>query len=560
MPVSDKPPAILQEATPTPSLKGKQSRQGQYGPAPEQQSLLLAQAEQAHPPPLLRANPVHHLWLCIYLPALALEAVSNVQEAFAVFEDKQGIRKIIRVNAKAAALGIGPGLSVNAALALLPTLCFAERSPQREAQVACELAGWAEKFTSFVCIETASMLLLEIAGSLQLFGGLKALRERIVLELESQGFSAAIAIAPTPLAASWMARAGRKVCIRDPQSLAGKLAPLPLSCLDWPDSVCASLRGMGVASVGECLRLPRQGFAKRFGASRLLQLDRALDRLPDPRTSYRLPERFSGECELDTEQSDSTLLLNACQELLVRLEKFLLTRQMAVQHVQFSFFHLRTQATHLALGCVQADRAVQHWYDLLSIKFERLDLPEPVIAIQLSAGQGQPFFAGTRTLPFSDQVARQQNTSLTQLAERLGAYIGEESVHGVMTVAEHRPQYAWRCRNAVAEVPHCASVPGYEDADLSQLTEMQRSNSLMLRRPLWMLREPELLPTRQDRPFYQGTLTLLDGPERLETGWWDDAGIARDYFVARNVKGVHLWVYQNRSREDGAWYLHGIFG
>ena len=253
MPVSDKPSAILRQATPTPSLKGKQSGPGQYGPAPEQQSLLLAPAEQLQSPPL-RAKPVHRLWLCIYLPALALEAVSSASEAFAVFEDKQGIRKILRVNAKAAALGIGPGLSVNAALALLPTLGFAERNLQGEAQVLHELAGWAEKFTSFVCIEAPSVLLLEIAGSLQLFGGLKSLRQRIALELERQGFSAAMAIAPTPLAASWMARAGRKVCIRDPQSLAGKLAPLPLSCLDWPDSVCTSLRGMGVSSVGDCLR------------------------------------------------------------------------------------------------------------------------------------------------------------------------------------------------------------------------------------------------------------------------------------------------------------------
>ena len=556
MPVSDKPPAILREVTPTPSVKGGR---GQYRPAPEQQSLLLAPSEQVHPPPL-RANPVQRLWLCIYLPALALEAVSDVAEAFAVFEDKQGIRKILLVNAKAAAAGIGPGLSVNAALALLPTLGFAERNPQREAQVSRELAGWAEKFTSCVCIEAPSLLLLEIAGSLKLFGGLKTLRQRITLSLESQGFSAAIAIAPTPLAASWLARAGRKVCIRDPQNLAGKLAPLPLSCLNWPDSVCASLSGMGVTSVGDCLRLPRAGFAKRFGASRLLQLDRALDRLPDPRTSYRAPERFAAEYELDAEQSDSTLLLNACQELLVRLEHFLLTRQMAVQHVQFSFFHLRAPATHLALGCVQADRAVQHWYDLLAIKFERLDLPEPVIAMQLCADQGQPFSAKTGILPFTGQVTQQQSTSLTQLAERLGAYIGAESVHGVMTVAEHRPQYAWSSRSAVADVPRCASVPGYQGADYSQLTEMQRNNSLILRRPLWMLREPELLTTRQNRPFYQGTLTLLDGPERLETGWWDDDGIARDYFVARSTKGVHLWVYQNRSREDGAWYLHGIFG
>ena len=34
-----------------------------------------------------------------------------------------------------------------------------------------------------------------------------------------------------------------------------------------------------------------------------------------------------------------------------------------------------------------------------------------------------------------------------------------------------------------------------------------------------MLREPELLTTRQSLPFYQGILILLDGPERLETGW-----------------------------------------
>lgn len=552
----------MREATPTLSVKGRQGRQSRQGPsrpAPEQHSLLLTQTEQTRPP-LLRADPAPHLWLCIYLPALALEAVSNVPEAFAVFEEQQGIRKILRVNATAAALGIGPGLSVNAALALLPTLGFAERDPQREARIARELADWAEKFTSFVCIDAPSLLLLEIAGSLQLFGGLRALRQRIVLSLKEQGFTAAIAIAPTPLAASWMARAGRKVCIRDPRSLAGKLARLPLSCLDWPDSVCASLGGMGVSTVGDCLRLPRQGFAKRFGASRLLQLDRALGRLPDPRTGYRAAERFSAEHELDAEQSDSSLLLNACQELLVRLEQFLLTRQMAVQHVQFRFFHLQAPATHLPLGCVQADRAVQHWYDLLTIKFERLDLPEPVIAIQLCAGQGQPFSAKTSILPFAGQVTRQQNTSLTQLAQRLGAYIGEELVHGVMTVAEHRPHYAWRSRSAVAEVPHCANVPGYQDADLSPLTEIQRNSGLILRRPLWMLREPELLTTLQSLPFYRGALTLLDGPERLETGWWDDDGIARDYFVARNPKGVHLWVYQNRSREDGAWYLHGIFG
>ena len=558
MPTSDKPPVILREAAPTPSVK----RRRPVKPGnPEQQALSLAPAADSSSPPL-QINAIRRLWFCIYLPALPLEALGNTDAARAVFEEFKGIRKIVFVNTEALAAGIRPGLSINAALALKPALCLEERNPNRETQALQALAEWAGKFTSFVCIEAPSLLLLEIAGSLKLFGGVKALRQRIVSGLASQGFNAAIAIAPTPLAATWLARAGRKVCILDARNLNGKLGPLPLSCLGWPDAVAESLRGMGVSCIGECLRLPRQGFAKRFGAVRLLELDRALDRLPDPRVNYRVPERFAANYDLQEEQSDSAMLLNACQELLLRLEHFLLTRQMAVQHVLFSFFHLQAPATYLTLGCVQADRAVQHWFDLLKIRFDRLALPAPVIAIQLRAGRTQGFSAETDTLPFNKHAKRQNKRSIAHLAERLSARIGDQSVHGITTVAEHRPQYAWRRQDVCGDVVHCANVPDhcarYEPPGL--LDESQRNNSLRLRRPLWMLREPRLLATEAGLPVCEGVLQLLDGPERLETGWWDDDGIARDYFVARNPEGVHLWVYRNRNRERHRWFLHGIFG
>ena len=511
---SPKPPVIRQEVIPTPPAKRRRHLN------PRQQALSLAPAADLSPPPL-QLDAIRRLWFCIYLPALPLEALGSADEPSAVFEELKGIRKILLTNAPAWATGIRPGISINAALALLPTLCLEERSPKREAQVLKELAEWTEKFTSFVSVEAPSLLLLEIAGSLKLFGGIKALRQRIVSGLDSQGFNAAIAIAPTPLAATWLAKAGRKVCILDARNLTAKLGPLPLSCLGWPESVAVSLRGMGVSCISECLRLPRQGFAKRFGAARLLDLDRAVGRLPDPRINHRAPERFSADYELNEEQSDSDLLLSACQELLVRLERFLLTRQIAVQHVLFSFFHLQAPATHLTLGCVQADRAVQHWFDLLKIRFERLDLPAPAIAIQLRAGRTQRFSAETDILPFNQQARQQHKLSIAHLAERLSARIGDASVHGVTTVAEHRPQYAWRRQGVFGDVLHCANVPvhrlGHELPGL--LDELQRNNSLVLRRPLWMLREPRLLTTEQGVPVCEGTLTLLDGPERLETGW-----------------------------------------
>ena len=228
--------------------------------------LALAEVEQSAP----RLQPVislRQLWFCIYLPDLPLEALIDTPAAAVVLEEQKGIRKVLLANAKARAAGIGPGLTVNAALALLPTLHLEERNPIREAKVLRDLAKWSEKFTSCCCIEAPSVLLLEVAGSLTLFGGIKALRQRIVRGLDSQGFHAAVAIAPTPLAATWLARAGRKVCIRDPRNLVGRLGPLPLACLDWPEAVHVSLKGMGVTSIGAALRLPRQGFAKRFGAA-----------------------------------------------------------------------------------------------------------------------------------------------------------------------------------------------------------------------------------------------------------------------------------------------------
>jgi protein ImuB len=558
MPVSRKPPARTRDATTTPAVTSATKPVRADGLQTE-----LALAER--PPADIRHAPVvpsSQLWLCLYLPALPLEALVDGPAPSAVFEEQQGTRRILLANPQAATAGITAGQAINAALALVPGLQLVERNPAREARVLAELAEWAERFTSFASIEPPSLLLLEIAGSLNLFGGVRALRQRIVRGLDSQGFRASVAIAPTPLAATWLARAGQRVCIRDPQNLVSWLGPLSIDCLDWPASVLSGLRGMGVSSIGEALRLPRQGFARRFGASRLLALDRALGRLPDPRIGYRSPEQFITDADLNEEQDDAALILNVCRELLVRLERFLRSRQIAVQTIEFSFFYLRQPATQLALGCVQPDRAVQHWFDLLGIRFERLELPAAVIAIRLSAGQGESFTADSGMLSFNDHPAPSRCSTIAHLAERLGARIGDESVHGIMAVAEHRPQYAWQPCARYASLPQCRKTPAFErDPQAPELlAEIRRTQGLVLRRPLWVLPVPAPLMTGADGPCYQGPLTLVSGPERIETGWWDDDGIARDYFVATNPQGAYLWIYRDRGRQKGTWFLHGKFG
>jgi protein ImuB len=72
-------------------------------------------------------------------------------------------------------------------------------------------------------------------------------------------------------------------------------------------------------------------------------------------------------------------------------------------------------------------------------------------------------------------------------------------------------------------------------------------------RPVWLMDAP--LPLTDE-------LILEQGPERIESGWWDGRGVARDYYIARRTPharshGAKLWVFQ--ERQSKRWYLHGVF-
>jgi protein ImuB len=76
---------------------------------------------------------------------------------------------------------------------------------------------------------------------------------------------------------------------------------------------------------------------------------------------------------------------------------------------------------------------------------------------------------------------------------------------------------------------------------------------------MWLLPAPRLLSEREGLPRRRGPLQLLGGPERIETAWWDGGDISRDYYVARDVHGVRLWIFRERLAPH-RWFLHGVFG
>jgi protein ImuB len=474
------------------------------------------------------------LWLSLHLPQLPLEIFTRGLERCGPALVAEGGRQRAQVrvaNRPAEKLGVHPGLSVAAAQALAGELRVFQRDPQKEAAALASLATWAGQFTSNVSLE-ADGLLLEIAGSLKLFGGAERLLEKVRKGVRALGYRAILAVAPTPLGAAWLARAGEAVVVADHARLAERLAQLPIALLD-PECVHADmLEAMGVVTFGDYLSLPRAGLRRRFGDELPDRLDRALGSAPDPREWFEPPAQFSSRLELLAEVHETSALLFAAKRLIGELEGFLRGRGTGVQQFHLDLLHADRPATRVTVGLVSASRDGQRLLSLLRERMERVTLPQPVREIVLAAERTTPYQARNLDL-FPD--AREEAENAAPFIERLRARLGDGMVHSLECVADHRPELAMK-----------ASEPG---------TAYQMGVSS---RPLWLLPQPRPLHCRGGVPQLGVPLILRQGPERIESGWWDGHAVARDYYIAEAVGGPRYWVY--REAMDGErWFLHGIF-
>lgn len=474
------------------------------------------------------------LWLCLHLPRLALEVYTRFESStrpLAIIDTEDRLCRVIACDEQSAAHGVREGLALNTAFALMPALESKPRDSRRERAALARLAAWAGQYTPRVSLCPPDALLLEVRGSLTLFGGLEKLEESVRQGLRELGYTVQPGFAPTPLAASWLARAG-KGGVTEAYALAGGLATVPLSSVRWPEDTQKGLHEIGVRSVGDCLRLPRDGLARRFGIACLVDLDRALGKRPDPRHDFHPPTRFSARLELPAAMQALEPLRHAFELMLRELSGYLRGREGGVQLLHLDLVHYEAPVTGIRLELAQPTRDSDHLLGLLMTRLERIVLPAPVLELRLRSG---PVLA--RDAQTAELLTGRTQSALTamQLIERLRARLGAKAVHGVDTQPDHRPETAW-----------CLREPG-----------MCTTQPIARTRPLWLLSQPQPLDDSGGYPSLEGPLELLRGPERIETGWWDD-DVTRDYYVARNPQCMRVWIYRERQGER-RWFLQGVF-
>jgi len=485
------------------------------------------------------------LWLALHLPQLSLDIHPALPPGKAVVEQN----RIVACDATALQAGVRPWMKPALARSLLPSIAILPRDSAAEQTLLNTLACWAGTWTPRIRVVPHTGLLLEIGTCLRLFGGFDHLHGAIIAGLNAQGYEVHSAAAPVAQGALWLALAGENGVRVDGKTMPAALDALSLAALgsELPADCITRLSSFGLSTLGEVRCLPPSALTRRIGAAVMLELACTYGDMPDLREDFVFPARFDLRLELPVPVDNAEALLFASRRLAQALSGWLTTRQGGVRECTLMLEHRKLDATAVPLRFAELLRDGVRIEAILRERLPRIELKTQVEALRLVAdtvldlpGHSQPLFRKDGA----------QADAMPALIDRLRARLGEADVHGYAPVADHRPE--------------CVSAQ----------TACGKNNVIVpAPRPLYLLDTPQTLSEQQGRPHHHNEpLLLLSGPERIESGWWDEGEVnadhrptgdmRRDYFVALAPDQRWLWIFRE-CRADlskgGGWFLHGYF-
>jgi protein ImuB len=229
-------------------------------------------------------------------------------------------------------------------------------------------------------------------------------------------------------------------------------------------------------------------------------------------------------------------LLFILQRLLRQLGGYLRARDAGAQQMRLGFIMPFAPIEWLELTLLQPSRDPEHLLRLWREKLERHRLSAPAEGLELKVDHLLPLEQVSQ-----DLLGAPNKTDLEfmQTLERLRNRLGARVIRQPVCAADHRPERSGRQR----------AFPARQHGD----------DGPAPLRPLWLLPRPRpLAQTGNGGPSLHGPLTLLNGPERIESGWWDGGDQRRDYYVARSPRRQRLWIYRDLGQPP-RWFLHGFF-
>ncbi len=475
------------------------------------------------------------------------------------------------VNREANAAGLALGMALADARSLAAQLVTAPANPVADRKGLEGLALWCNRFTPCCAVDDNDSdgnsgvppgsdggLLLDISGCAHLFGGEAALMKEIVLRLASLGIEARLGLADTPGAAWALARfAPERGRIAAPGETAVALAQLPVEALRISSSDARLLRRLGLATIAAVRNLPRATLARRIPSlerekSVLSRLDRVLGHQPDPITPIRPPPICLERLALTEAVIDREGLLAVLAMLMPKLIASLELQGLGVRRLAFRCWRVDGSVIRREVITARVTRDSDHLLGLLRERLETVDLGFGIDLATLEAERVETLTSRQGSLT----DARQAESTIDPLIDRLVTRLGEGAVWRLEPVESHLPE---RAERRVA--PGRSSRPWPAVPSRSQ-------------RPLRLFDRPEPVDAMAVVPDGPPLLFIwrrirhhvahAAGPERIEAEWWTGGkdGAVRDYYRVEDMRGRRYWLFRagHYGKTVPRWYVHGLDG
>lgn len=462
-------------------------------------------------------------WIYLHFPTLQLDALFAEQACLPLAIVEPSHFKVVQCNVTARKEGIQLGMGLGSASALCHQLQVHPYDPKVEQQTLIHIAQWLYMVTSDICLFPPQGILLKVTDMLSLYGGLNTYWQRVSHHIEKLQLNYLYSVGFSPFSAMLLAKSGARLLTLDKDLILKTMAPFPLIATELDIKKVEKLQRVGITTLEDLLALPMQEVARRFDIDLVNYVGRLMGQFKHPVTFYHPPEQFECYQELLFDIENIQWLEKPLTKLLDKLECFLMLRNQVGYELEL-LLHQCDQddgIVHFYSAC--GDYLTTRWLTLCRLTMESLKLDAPVQGLTLRLIRAGELEA-TSTDIFNGVQGEQTELELIGL---LQAKLGNEQVRKVAHSHDPRPEKATFLCDPTVPIPN------------SHISHRLR--------PSFILPSPQPLSDR---------VSIVQGPERLVTGWWDGDDMTRDYFIARSEAGRWLWVFRN---QDHQWFVHGMF-
>lgn len=482
---------------------------------------------------------------------------------FALIQSTTGGWRLAAVDAHARKLGLIPGQLLADARARLPSLATREAEPDKDRAALKKLARWCTRFSPYVAPwpereENADSagLTFDIEGCAHLFGGEAGLLEAMAVAFAKLNLTVRLAIADTIGAAHACACYGRdnkRIVASGGEREA--IANLPVTALRIAPDMAATLKHLGLKTIGDLLPLPRAPLTARFGGELLMRLDQALGRARES-FSPLLPHAPAWAQAILAEPIVSQAhVLELVEKLAKDLVPVLERGGKGARGLRLTLFRVDGETLEAEIRLASASREAAHIVRLFSLKLDALadeyDAGFGFEAARLDVTEAERMPPSQTGLADDSEHARSQKLSL--LIDRLGSRLGIENVVRAHPRDTHVPERAMVLKPAAQyrEQP-------WEEAPMRPLLLLPCAEPAEVTALL-----PEGPPLQFSWRGVRYAVAHAQGPERIRPEWWRDTHTRpRDYYTVEDEEGRRFWMYRDRpygSETHPRWFVHGVY-